>query len=279
MITELERFIMTVDSGSITKASKVLYLTQPTLSLSILRLEEEIKLKLFKRIGRRLVLTEEGKTVYQVGMQITKLWKNIKNSKNKNFNNPYYIGIYDNAALKLSKYFKKNFSKDGLKFEITIDTSYPLMQGIKNGLFDICVCSIGKDTIDNGIKLIKQFSEELVPVSSVIWRKPISKIPFILYKKESSTREYIDNTFFKNGVNPTVIVESTSTIFMKELALGGCGIALLPRNVIQREIENKKLFINKFPFRLKREIGVFLNKDSQIKEKDEVIREIIESLQ
>ena len=60
MITEIERFIATVDRGSFTKASQILFLTQPALSLSIAILEKEIGVKLFKRIGKHLVLTKDG---------------------------------------------------------------------------------------------------------------------------------------------------------------------------------------------------------------------------
>lgn len=279
MIVEIERFIATVDRGSFTKASKVLYLTQPALSLSIARLEKEVGTKLFKRIGKRLILTKDGESVYQIGIQIIKLWKKIKDPKRSFIGTPYSIGIYDNAALKLSKYFQKNLSKNGVKFEITIDTSNPLIKGMRNGLFDICICVIRENAIGNEIKLVKKFSEELVPVSSKIWKKKSKEIPFILYNKESSTREYIDKTFFENKIKPTIIVESTSTMFMKELAIGGCGIALLPYNFIRSELKNKKLFIKKFPFKFKREVGLFLSKDGRIKETDEMVKEIIKNLQ
>lgn len=280
MIAEIGRFIETVDRGGITKASKVLYLTQPALSLSIARLEKEIGARLFKRIGKRLVLTKDGEVVYQISTQIIKLWKKLKDSKKNNFAGvPYSIGIYDNAALKLSKYFRKNFSKGGVKFEITIDTSNPLIKGMRNGLFDICICVVKENSIGNEIKLVKKFSEELMPVSSKIWQKRSHETPFILYNKESATRQYIDKTFFNNRIEPTVIVESTSTMFMKELAIGGCGIALLPLNVVEREIENKKLFVKKFPFKFRREIGLYLSKDGRIRETDGVVKEIIKNLQ
>lgn len=280
MIVEIERFVAIVDRGGITKASKMLYLTQPALSLSVARLEKEIGTKLFKRIGKRLVLTKDGESAYQIGTQIIKLWKKIKDSKKNNFAGvPYSIGIYDNAALKLSKYFRKNLSKGDVKFEITIDTSSSLMKSLRNGLLDICICAIRENVFGDNLKLIRKFSEELVPVSSKVWQKKSHEMPFILYNKESATRQYIDKTFFDNRINPLVIVESTNTMFMKELAIGGCGIALLPLNVVKKEIENKKLFVNKFPFKFRREIGLYLSRDGRIKETDRIVKEIIKNLQ
>lgn len=279
MIVEIERFIATVDRGSFTRASQMLYLTQPALSLSIARLEKEVGARLFKRIGKRLVLTEEGESAYQIGTQIIKLWGKIKDSKKNNFAGvPYSIGIYDNAALKLSKYFRKSLSREGVKFEIVIDTSSSLMKSLRNGLLDICICVIRENVFGDNFKLIKKFSEELVPVSSKIWQKKSHKTPFILYNKESATRQYIDKTFVGNRMSPLIIVESTSTMFMKELAIGGCGIALLPLNVVEKEIENRKLFINKFPFKFKREFGLYLSQDGRIGETDGMVKEIIKNL-
>lgn len=281
MIIELERFIKTVDKGSFTKASKSFFLTQPALSLSIERLEQEVGCKLFKRIGKRLVLTKDGETIYQIGKQILKLWSKIKDIKKRNIDNSSYsIGLYDNAALRLSKYFQKNLAKRTFSVEITIDKSSVLIQGMHNGLFDICICVIEKNPeIERNAILMKKFSEALVPVSSKIWKNRLSEIPFILYNKDSATREYLNEAFIKHNIQPNVIVESTNTSFMKELAIGGCGIALLPVNVVKRELDNKKLFVNKFPFKFQREIGLYLSRDGRIKEKDDVVKEIIENLE
>ena len=109
--------------------------------------------------------------------------------------------------------------------------------------------------------------------------KKISEIPFILYNKGSATREYIDKVFIKKDIKPNILVESTSPTFMKELAIGGYGVTLLPKNFIQRELDNKKLFVKKFPFKFKREIGLYLSRDSRIKEADEIVKEIIKNLE
>lgn len=281
MIKELERFIKTVEENSFTKAAQKLYLTQPALSLSIQRLEEEIGTKLFKRTGKRLVLTKDGEFIYALGLQIIKLWEKIKDPKRKmTKGKTYSIGIFDNAALQLSKYLQSNLSKDPLMFEITIDRTSDLVKGMINGLFDICICVIKEDyKYPQGMSLVYKFSEELVPVSSKIWKKKISEIPLIFYNKGSATREYIDKIFIKKDIKPNVLVESTSPTFMKELAIGGYGVSLLPKNFIQRELDNKKLFIKRLPFKFEREIGVFLNQDSNIKKEDKIIKEIIKNLE
>lgn len=275
---KIERFIAVVEEGSFTKAAKKLFITQPALSLSIERLERKIGKKLFKRIGKRFVLTKDGENIYNIGLQILKFWQK---AKDKNFSNTLpslSIGIFDNAALRLSKYFQKKLTENRFLLEITIDRSGVLIKGMKNGIYDICICIL--DPNENQFSefwLVKKFSERLYPVSGKIWRKG-AKIPFIFYNKNSSTRQYIDKVFFKKGIKPNIIVESTSPAFMKELAIGGCGVALLPKNFIERELALKKLFIQKFPFSFKRDFGLFLNKESNIKASDEVVKEIIRNL-
>lgn len=57
---ELEYFVTIAQLGNITRAAQQLYVTQPTLTKSLQRLEEETGLPLFQRTGRRLVLTYAG---------------------------------------------------------------------------------------------------------------------------------------------------------------------------------------------------------------------------
>ncbi|MFH1832832.1 MAG: LysR family transcriptional regulator [Candidatus Levyibacteriota bacterium] len=279
MLDELERFIMVVQEGSFTKAAKKLFITQPALSLSIKRLEHVFSKKLFKRLGKRIVLTSEGESIYHLGLQILKFWRKAKN-KNTSQSFPFLsIGIFDNAALRLSKYFQKKLTKNRFLFEIVIDRSKVLANGMKNGLYDICICVLDPNqNADSNYILVKKFSEKLYPVSSKIWKEKISESPFILYNQDSETRAYIDSIFLNRRIKPNIIVESTSPAFMKELAIGGCGIVLLPKNFVDLELKQKKLFIQKFPFIFKREIGLFLNKDSNLKETDETVREIMINL-
>ena len=56
--------------GSVVRASRELRLAQPTISGQVRRLEEVIGEKLFERVGRRLVLTGVGRTVFRYADEI-----------------------------------------------------------------------------------------------------------------------------------------------------------------------------------------------------------------
>lgn len=67
---KLEYFIAIVDHGTISKAALALNMTQPPLSIAIKSFEEEIGVQLFKRLGKRLHLTDSGKLLYDRGKEL-----------------------------------------------------------------------------------------------------------------------------------------------------------------------------------------------------------------
>ena len=70
-------FWATVRHGGITKAAAELRLRPPTLSAQIRQLEETLGEKLFSREGRRLVLTDTGRTVHGYADEIFSLGREL----------------------------------------------------------------------------------------------------------------------------------------------------------------------------------------------------------
>jgi DNA-binding transcriptional LysR family regulator len=59
-LRHIRTFVTVADLGTVGKAAERLHVAQPALSRQIGRLEDELGLKLFDRVGRRLLLTSEG---------------------------------------------------------------------------------------------------------------------------------------------------------------------------------------------------------------------------
>ena len=57
-------FLEVADYGSISKAAEHLYISQPAVSMTIKKLEENLSATLFIRKTRGVALTEEGKLLY-----------------------------------------------------------------------------------------------------------------------------------------------------------------------------------------------------------------------
>ena len=69
----LRYFIVVAEELNITKASKILMMSQPPLSNQIKNLEDELNTTLFIRGKRQLELTEAGKYLYQKAKDIIAL--------------------------------------------------------------------------------------------------------------------------------------------------------------------------------------------------------------
>ena len=64
-LSQYRIFFEVAKAGSISKAAKLLYISQPAISKSILRLEESLELHLFARSSKGVSLTPEGKIFYE----------------------------------------------------------------------------------------------------------------------------------------------------------------------------------------------------------------------
>ncbi len=64
-LAQLYYFVEVCKTLSITKSANVLHISQPSLSIAIKELEEELGLLLFHRVKQRLQLTSEGRFFYQ----------------------------------------------------------------------------------------------------------------------------------------------------------------------------------------------------------------------
>ena len=73
-------FYTVAREGSVTKASEVLRLAQPTLSGQIRKLEESLDEKLFVREGRNLALTDVGRLVYRYADEIFSLGREMQDA-------------------------------------------------------------------------------------------------------------------------------------------------------------------------------------------------------
>jgi LysR family transcriptional regulator, nitrogen assimilation regulatory protein len=62
-IRQLEYFLAVVDHGGVTRAARVLHISQPSLSQAIRSLERELRVSLFHRVGRGLVLSPTGEAL------------------------------------------------------------------------------------------------------------------------------------------------------------------------------------------------------------------------
>lgn len=69
-ITQMQYFAAVCEYGTITKAAEVLHVSQPSISLAIKDLEEQLGVTLFDRENKRFQLSQEGRHMYESTKEI-----------------------------------------------------------------------------------------------------------------------------------------------------------------------------------------------------------------
>lgn len=77
-IKQLEVFLLIAQLRNFTKAAAQLNTSQPAVSSQIKSLEEELNIKLFERSDKKVVLTEAGRLLFPIAMQMMRQYNKIK---------------------------------------------------------------------------------------------------------------------------------------------------------------------------------------------------------
>lgn len=91
-------FWVIAKEGSVTRATKILNLTQPTLSAQLKTLEDFLNQKLFDRVNRTLVLTDQGRIVFRYADDIFSTGQEmLKTLRRQTVNRPLklHVGVSD----------------------------------------------------------------------------------------------------------------------------------------------------------------------------------------
>ena len=143
-IRDLKYFLAVAREESISKAAKVLFVTQPNLSRQMQNLESEIGAKLFIRGNRRVTLTETGRLLKKRAEEIVDLYNKtqaeIKMPQDE-IEGDITIGSGESYALssviKVVKNMQDEYPK--VKFNLCSGDSGIISEKLDNGLIDFGV--------------------------------------------------------------------------------------------------------------------------------------------
>ncbi len=137
----LKYFITVANEGSLTKASKILHITQPTLSHQLKLLEEELQCDLFTRSSYGVTLTPTGILLKNRAEDILDLVEKTEHEfKNISSNVPtdIYIGCSESEKSKdlmsLLKSFKDEYPN--IRYHIYCSSTESITRQLSNGILD-----------------------------------------------------------------------------------------------------------------------------------------------
>lgn len=250
-------FYMVAKNKHMTKASEELHISQPAISQSIKKLENQLGGTLFLRSNKGMELTEEGKMFYAYVKGALELINNAENEFTS-FKDLSKGEIKIGCSTTLTKLVLmdalKNFHLDypNININITNDLTSNLINDLKLGKLDFVIFNESniKETNLN-LEKIKELKQGFIYNSeffddNVIHFEDLNNIPLILQKEESNSRKLLDYIAMKNNVKLVPKMEVVSQELIAEFTNIGLGIGFSIIDLAKRNYKNlKELKINK----------------------------------
>jgi LysR family transcriptional activator of nhaA len=233
-------FWVVAREGTIARACEQLHLTQPSISKQLHQLERSVGEKLFKRIGRNLVLTETGQMVFGYADEIFSLGRELDEAlrgKPSRERSRLLVGVADvvpkliayrvlEPALQLPEPVQLTCDERGLAELLTevaehrldlvlSDSPLPPTSAARayNHLLGECgVCIFGSSSLARKIR--RGFPQSL------------DGAPFLLPTRKSMLRRSLDQWFDSQNIRPELIGEFDDSALLK--VFGEAGVGLFP---------------------------------------------------
>lgn len=250
-------FYVVAKHKHMTKASEELHISQPAISQSIKKLEEQLNGTLFLRSNRGMELTEEGKMFYGYVKGALELIDNAE-KEFTSFKDLSKGEIKIGCSTTLTKLILldtiERFHKDypNIDINITNDLTSNLMNDLKLGKLDFVIFNESNVKESNVLlKKIKELKQGFVYNPSIFSDdienfNDLNNYPLILQQSESNSRKLLDYIALSNNVKLIPKMEVVSQELITEFTHIGLGIGFVIIDLAKRNFDDlKELKLNK----------------------------------
>lgn len=146
-LNQLYYFRELAEQRQYTKAAEALFISQPTLSVSIKQLEKELHCKLFRHSGRFVELTKYGRIFYNTVVSSLNMLDNgkkkLKQTISQDKGNIHIAGIPTAIGTLLPNLVTtyQQTIENSPHFIYHDNPSYQICEGLENGWYDLGICS------------------------------------------------------------------------------------------------------------------------------------------
>lgn len=228
------------DSASMTKAAEKLSLSQSTLSLSYRRLEEELGVTLFRKEGRRLVLTPEGKLFCEEAREILERVDALKQHMAA-------LGSEKNRTIVLCTE-AIDFSNEAIKLfstayqDITIRQIQGTISEIKDMLHSgqveiaVTLSDLTDDTVTSSLLLDEPMYVMLPPSMAQedpggISMKELAGLPLVTQTEGYGISSLVRSFYERAGIRPGKVREVREQENITIQTINDYGVGFLPESV------------------------------------------------
>jgi len=251
-LRQLHIFQAAAASLSFSLAAKRLHLTGPAVSMQIRHLEEALGFPLFERNGRRVVLSDAGRAIYQCSLGVSGHFAELEwlAEQYKTAGRGHIqIAALTTADYVLPELLARLLAKNqNVSFTLRSGNGTEVLRYLDENLVDFAIVGLPENREDIVVEPI--FENAFVVVAPA--RYPIRSSralridllrhePLIVREAASSGRIAVEQFLAQHGVKPLVRMSLASDEAIKNAVRAGAGIAVLPLVAVQLELHARAL--------------------------------------
>jgi DNA-binding transcriptional LysR family regulator len=257
-LESLEIFRAVVSEGGIVRAAGKLNRVQSNVTTRIKQLEERLGLALFRRQGRSLVLSPEGRLLLSYADRLFRLADEAESElRTGKPMGAFRIGSLESTAGSRLAPVLSRFHRlyPGVVVELATGTTGTLLQRVGN--FELEAAFVSEPFTAHGLQTLKVFEEELVLVTSrempaITRAAGLQGLTLIAFANGCSYRKRLEEWLAGAAVTPARTLEFGSYQAMIACVAAGTGFAVVPRSLLAALRATSDVRQHELPARIRR---------------------------
>ncbi len=248
-LSQIETFYWVARLKSLHAASRQQHLAQPTVSARIHELESTVGYKLFERHAQGTELTPRGLALLKKAETLLDLADNILTDDAKPLRGLLRIGSNESTALSGLGTFLAQLGEryPELHIELTIDVGSMLRSRINAGGLDFALLTNPsehaqvRDVLLGDSDMCWVSAKGRLPQGQVFSPSDLARLRILSVPAPSSSHALTMAWFAGSRVSPPNMNTCNSLAVTLKMVVSGIAIAILPRAIVQRELDDGTL--------------------------------------
>ncbi|QDT41889.1 Hydrogen peroxide-inducible genes activator [Gimesia alba] len=251
-VDQLRYFLRVAERGNFTRASEELMISQPALSRSIQKLEDELGQPVFERKTRSLALTDAGVLLQSRAQQILTLIEDTKAEiSDDGHTGQIRVGAIPTIAPYFLPDFLRQFSAEFPEATLIVqeETTDKLLHSCTQGEIDLAILALPVPA--RYLEVEELFQEELLLVmppehplveKTQIRLADIKPFPFVLLDEAHCLSDNIVSFCRQRSYHPVAVEHTSQLAMVQELVSLSHGISMVPQMARERDETNRRIY-------------------------------------
>lgn len=277
---QLRYFLAVVETGSFTKAAKRVFVTQPTLSAGIKKLEQHLGKELFNRTSKRVFLTESGTRFLphakSILYQLNLAEADIKSTGHSNI---LRLGVLKTISAKIIQNILSTFNRDtgNLVIELFEGREQEIQNRLDDGQIDIALTILRTTQKQEKIKLYKEgYSIAIGEHHPLALKEKIRPEDFAgeptIIRSHCEILSETSRFFTDHNVRPRLVYNTPQDERALAMVAAGIGFTTMPDHYHSDDVKRVKMIGYDFT----REIGLVKTSYNVSDDKEKLLDHFIE---